>query len=66
MGYMDAEINSAGHGVGKPVISPAIQSGIQAAARTMDEVWAIVAKAIKQFQPKEPINYFAAAGYDQD
>ncbi len=32
----------------------------------MDEVWAIVAKAIEQFQPKESINYFSAAGYDQD
>ena len=36
----------------------------KAAARTIDELWAAVARAIDTFTPTECNNYFAAAGYD--
>ena len=35
----------------------------KAAARTIDELWAAVARAIDTFTPTECNNYFAAAGY---
>jgi hypothetical protein len=38
----------------------------KAAARTIPELWDIIAVAIEQFRPQECINYFAAAGYDLD
>ncbi|MBL4892066.1 MAG: IS630 family transposase, partial [Rhizobiaceae bacterium] len=36
----------------------------KAAARTITELWDVIAKAINQFKPNECKNYFAAAGYD--
>lgn len=38
----------------------------KAAARTIPELWEVIADAIEQFNPTECINYFAAAGYDLD
>ena len=38
----------------------------KAAARTIPELWDVIALAIEQFNPEECINYFAAAGYDLD
>jgi transposase len=38
----------------------------KAAARTVDDLWKSIAKAIEEFEPEECTNYFAAAGYDQD
>lgn len=38
----------------------------KAAARTIPELWDVIAVAIEQFKPQECINYFAAAGYDLD
>ncbi len=38
----------------------------KAAARTIEELWDVIAEAIDEFTPKECQNYFAAAGYDQD
>ena len=35
----------------------------KAAARTIDELWNTIAKAIDTFTPPECANYFAAAGY---
>jgi len=35
----------------------------KAAARTIDELWNAIAKAIDTFQPHECANYFSAAGY---
>ena len=36
------------------------------AARTVDELWDAIAKAIDTFTPSECQNYFAAAGYDRE
>jgi transposase len=36
----------------------------KAAARTVDDLWRAVGKAIDTFTPQECENYFAAAGYD--
>lgn len=36
----------------------------KAAARTVDDLWDAVARAIQTFSPTECMNYFAAAGYD--
>ena len=38
----------------------------KAAARTIPELWDIIAVAIEQFRPQECVNYSAAAGYDLD
>ena len=38
----------------------------KAAARTIPELWDVVAEVIEQFKPAQCKNYFAAAGYDQD
>jgi transposase len=38
----------------------------KAAARSVTELWDVIAVAIDQFNPTECKNYFAAAGYDQD
>ena len=35
----------------------------KAAARTVDELWHIIGKAIETFTPSECLNYFKAAGY---
>lgn len=35
----------------------------KAAARTVDELWDIIGKAIETFTPSECLNYFKAAGY---
>ena len=36
----------------------------KAAARTVTDLWDVIADAIEQFTPSECQNYFAAAGYD--
>ena len=36
------------------------------AARTVDDLWNAIAKAIELFTPTECENYFAAAGYDRE
>jgi transposase len=36
----------------------------KAAARTIDTLWAAIAKIIDTFTPTECANYFVAAGYD--
>ena len=36
----------------------------KAAARTVDDLWAAIADALKTFTPAECQNYFAACGYD--
>jgi len=38
----------------------------KAAARTIDELWGVIGKAIDQFGPRECENYFVACGYDCD
>jgi hypothetical protein len=38
----------------------------KAAARTKDDLWDAIAKAIDTFTPTECENYFAAAGYERD
>lgn len=38
----------------------------KAAARTIPELWDVIAVAIEQYKPQECINYFTAAGYDLD
>ena len=38
----------------------------KAAARTITDLWDVVAETLKTFTPAECINYFAAAGYDLD
>jgi len=38
----------------------------KAAARTIDDLWDTIAKAIEAFKPEECQNYFAKAGYDLD
>ena len=38
----------------------------KAAARTIPELWDIIAQAIEQYKPEECVNYFAKAGYDLD
>ena len=38
----------------------------KAAARTIDELWSVVADRLSAFNPEECRNYFQAAGYDPD
>ena len=38
----------------------------KAAARTITDLWDVVAETLNTFTPAECINYFAAAGYDLD
>jgi transposase len=38
----------------------------KAAARTIDDLWQVIAECIDQFSHDECRNYFAAAGYDHD
>ena len=38
----------------------------KASARTIDELWDVIAECIEKFPAKECQNYFAAAGYDLD
>ncbi len=38
----------------------------KAAARTIPELWDVIAEVIEQFKPEQCRNYFAAAGYDLD
>ena len=38
----------------------------KAAARTVDELWAVIGASLDAFTPAECANYFAAAGYDAD
>jgi transposase len=37
-----------------------------AAARTVDDLWDAIARAIDTFTPTECENYFATAGYDRE
>ncbi len=44
-----------------------LKAGLRkAAARTIPELWDVIAEAIEQYDPDECINYFAKAGYDLD
>ncbi len=36
----------------------------QAAARTVDELWEVIAQSLDEFTPEECRNYFVAAGYE--
>ena len=36
----------------------------KAAARTVEELWAVIGRTLDAFTPAECANYFAAAGYD--
>ncbi len=38
----------------------------KAAARTIPELWDVIAEAIEQYKPEECVNYFTTAGYDLD
>ena len=38
----------------------------KAAARTIDDLWAVIASCLSQFSPMECRNYFQAAGYDPE
>ena len=38
----------------------------RAAARTVDELWAVIGRSLDAFSPAECANYFTAAGYDAD
>ncbi len=38
----------------------------KAAARTIPELWDVIAEVIEHFRPEQCQNYFAAAGYDLD
>ena len=38
----------------------------KAAARTIDDLWQVIADALGAFTPAECNNYFAAAGYDPE
>jgi transposase len=38
----------------------------KAAARTITELWEVIADGIEQFTHQECTNFFAAAGYDLD
>ena len=38
----------------------------KAAARTIDELWSVVADCLAAFTPEECRNYFKAAGYDPE
>ena len=38
----------------------------KAAARTVDQLWAIIGASLDAFTPAECANYFVAAGYDAD
>ena len=36
----------------------------KAAARTVDELWDVIAESLDEFTPEECQNYFVAAGYE--
>ncbi len=38
----------------------------KAAARTIDDLWTVIADCIDQFSPTECRHYFEAAGYDPE
>ena len=38
----------------------------KAAARTIDDLWTVIADCLTAFKPEECRNYFAAAGYDPE
>lgn len=38
----------------------------KAAARSIDQLWEVIARIIQIYSPRECANYFAAAGYDAD
>jgi len=38
----------------------------KAAAKTVDELWSVVADCLSAFKPEECRNYFEAAGYDPE
>ena len=38
----------------------------QAAARTVDDLWDVIAQSLDDFTPSECRNYFAAAGYEPE
>ena len=38
----------------------------KASARTINELWLVIAEGIERFPVKDCRNYFAAAGYDLD
>ena len=38
----------------------------RAAARTVDELWAVIGRSLDAFSPTDCANYFTAAGYDAD
>ena len=38
----------------------------QAAARTIDDLWDVIARSLDEFTPTECRNYFAAAGYEPE
>ena len=38
----------------------------KAAARTVDELWDVIAESLDDFTPEECRNYFAAAGYEPE
>ena len=38
----------------------------RAAARTINELWAVIGTSLDAFTPAECANYFSAAGYDAD
>ncbi len=38
----------------------------KAAERTMERLWAAIGELLIQFTPRQCVNFFAAAGYDQD
>ena len=38
----------------------------RAAARTVDELWAVIGNSLDAFTPSECANYFTGAGYDAD
>ena len=38
----------------------------KAAARTVDDLWTVIADCLSHFSPTECKNYFQAAGYDPE
>ena len=38
----------------------------QAAARTIDDLWDVIAQSLDKFTPEECRNYFVAAGYEPE
>ncbi len=38
----------------------------KAAARTVDDLWEVIAKTLDAFTSDECLNYFTAAGYDPE